>query len=503
MPFLNKVAVVRIEEALYPEKSPYQPSEAYPEYPFGKNLAITRNIVYDGVRQLLYALGLDVEHFGTAHWNPLSSIIKPGMTVVIKPNFVLSRHKEGKDLFSIITHPAVLRAVADYCWIALQGSGQIIFSDAPQYDCNIHELLEATRLDKMCDFYSGFAGPKVEFFDLRTYWSNLRHFPSMLRALPGDPAGNVVVDLGRRSALYGRPSEKLYGAVYHRQELIAHHNDGRHAYQVAGTILKADVVVSVPKLKVHKKVGVTLNAKGLVGITTNKNHLVHYTLTSPNQGGDQYPDGLLSPLEEGLIKIERWMYDHFLARRSKPWEYVHRSIYRLHGMFLKPLGVTVPSGKRLLDAGNWYGNDSAWRMVVDLFNVFHFADSRGILHDTPQRRTFTVIDGIVGGENKGPLLPDPKPCGVLVAGENFLATDLVAARLMGFDPLRMRMYSFLLNESPQDYGLRSLDEIDVIASPTEWSTCLGDRTSRFLDFKPYPGWIGHIEAQTATTQVAV
>ena len=449
---------------------------------------------------MLRALGLDAGNFGTSKWNPLGSIIEPGMTVVIKPNFVLSRHKEDKDLFSIITHPSVLRAIADYCWIALQGHGRMIFADAPQYDCNFQELLKAMRLDEVCDFYSGFGGPTVELYDLRTYWSNKRHFPSMIRPLPGDPEGNVVVNLGRGSALYGCPSDKLYGAVYHRQELVAHHHGDRHEYQVAGTVLNADVVVSVPKLKVHKKVGVTLNAKGLVGIITNKNHLVHYTLTSPKEGGDQYPDGFLSPGEERLIKIERWMYDHFLARRSRPLEYLHRSIYWLHCKLVKPLGITVSSEKRLLDAGNWYGNDSAWRMAVDLFNAFYFADADGRFHDTPQRRMFTVIDGIIGGENKGPLVPDPKASGVLLAGENLLATDLVAARLMGFDPMKMRMYSFLLKECDRDYGIRTLDEIEVVASLPEWSGCLADRSSRYLDFKPHPGWIGHVEMEPTSEE---
>jgi hypothetical protein len=164
------------------------------------------------------------------------------------------------------------------------------------------------------------------------------------------------------------------------------------------------------------------------------------------------------------------------------------------------LGITVSSEKRLLDAGNWYGNDSAWRMVVDLFRIFHFADRNGVLQSRPQRRTFSVIDGIIGGENKGPLAPDPKPSSVLLAGENLLATDLVATRLMGFDPMKVRTYSFLLKESDRDYGIHSLDEIEVVASPQEWSTCLADRTSRFLDFKPHPGWIGHIEMEPTSEE---
>jgi len=90
-------------------------------------------------------------------------------------------------------------------------------------------------------------------------------------------------------------------------------------------------------------------------------------------------------------------------------------------------------------------------------------------------------------------LPDPKPAGVLLAGENLLATDIVATRLMGFDPMKLRMYSFLLRESDGDYGIHSPDDIEVVTSQPEWNGCLADRTRSFLNFKPHPGWIGHVE----------
>ena len=120
----------------------------------------------------------------------------------------------------------------------------------------------------------------MDVLDLRKYWSRWKHFPSLLEPLSGDPEGALTVNLGRRSALYGKPHpEKLYGAVYRRSETIEHHQGECHEYEVSRTIMNADVVISVPKLKVHKKVGVTLNVKGLVGINTNKNYLVHYSLT--------------------------------------------------------------------------------------------------------------------------------------------------------------------------------------------------------------------------------
>ena len=436
---MNIVSAVRISDARYPSTPPFGPSEVYPEYPFGHRVAQEPNLVYAGVRRLLALLGYDRDKFDTPAWNPLGRIIEPGMTVVLKPNFVLSAHKEGKDLFSIVTHPAVLRAVSDYVWIALRGQGKIIIADAPQYDCNFSQLLEATHLYEVIRFYNDFHGSTVELFDLRSYWSRWKHFSSLLEPLPGDPQGSILVNLGHRSALYGGlHPEKLYGAVYNRQETIVHHAGDTQEYLVSRTIMDADVVVSIPKLKVHKKVGVTLNVKGLVGICTNKNYLVHYSVTPPSKGGDQYPDGLLSPLEKALITTERWMYDHLLAPREYLLERLHRSVYWLHNNTTRRLGIKVQEHKRLLDAGNWYGNDSAWRMAVDLYTLFLFAGHDGKLCTSQQRRVFSVIDGVIGGDVNGPLTPNPVSARTLLAGENLLAVDIVATRLMGFDPLSSR-----------------------------------------------------------------
>ncbi len=490
------VAVAQLDEAVYPSEAPFSPSHPYPEYPFTGELSSIENKVYDGVRELFRLLGFDRENFGKGGWNPLGQLISSGMTVVVKPNFVLSRHSGGKDLFSIITHPSVIRAVADYCWIALSGKGRIVIADAPQYDCNFGELMEATKLGPVEKFYRSHAGPSVEVRDLRKYWSRWKHFDSLLEPLPGDPEGNILIRLGRRSMLFNKPGErKLYGAVYHRDETISHHSGETHDYELSGTIMNADVVVSLPKLKVHKKVGVTLNAKGLVGTCTNKNFLVHYTLTPPSRGGDQYPDRLFTGTEEKLIKLERWMYDHLLASGRRPLEYLHRSIYWLHNHMTKKLGIMVDPAKRLMDAGNWYGNDSAWRMTIDLLRSFYYADRSGKLTDSVQRKTFSVVDGVTGGENNGPLSPDPKASGVLIAGQNFAAVDLVAARLMGFDPGSIRIYSEILHDRTLSLGIEDpTADIKVISPRAEWENCFADSGNRYLGFKPHPGWTGHIEA---------
>lgn len=485
---------MKVEEAKYPNQAPYHPSIDYPEYPFSAQLSNQPNYVYEGIRQLFFQLGFDETHWNSHEWNPLGQMIKPGMNVVIKPNLVISKHSGGKDIFSIITHPSVIRAIADYCWIALKGKGSIIIADAPQYNCDFKELLAVTKLEEIRDFINSCAGPKVEIRDLRDYWSKTRHFPSCIRELPGDPQGRITVGLEKESALYGyRNISKLYGAVYDRDETICHHSGLRQEYELSRTVFDADFVIFIPKLKIHKKVGVTLNLKGLVGTCTNKNLVVHYTLGPPSEGGDQYPDGLLSPPQRTAIKFERWMYDHFLAKRTVRHELVHRLIYGFFYLrMFSHLGFGIPKEKRLLDTGNWYGNDTAWRMVVDLAKIICFVDKTGKLHTQPQRKMFSVVDGVVAGENNGPLEPDPKPAGVLIGGDSLLAVDLVGTRLMGMDPLKLKQFTML--DPKYDFGPRKLEEIEARSNEKIFRNLADDET-RFLAFKPHPGWVGHIEVK--------
>ena len=162
-------------------------------------------------------------------------------------------------------------------------------------DCNFKDLVEKTRLTSIQKKYKDECGFDIEIYDLRNFWldtnSSTRGVHNSIRhELSGDPVGSVLVNLGKESLFYGlENSEKVYGADYNRGECIKHHQNDKQEYLISKTILSADVIISVPKLKVHKKVGVTLNMKGLVGITTNKNYLVHYKLGTPSEGGDQFP----------------------------------------------------------------------------------------------------------------------------------------------------------------------------------------------------------------------
>lgn len=58
-------------------------------------------------------------------------------------------------------------------------------------------------------------------------------------------------------------------------------------------------------------------------------------------------------------------------------------------------------------------------------------DADGALLKEPARRQLCVIDGIICGEGEGPLDPAPRPAGVIIASDNPVSADFVAADVAG------------------------------------------------------------------------
>lgn len=491
-----KVSIYHEPGVIYPETAPYDPHIAYPEY-FLNNVSIRENNVYNAVRNTLFLLGLDKDNFNTPQWNPFKDIIKPTNTVVIKPNFVLSKHDKGGNLFSIITHPSIIRAVVDYVYIALTGKGKIIIADAPQMDCNFKELLKITNLKTIKELYKKELDFDIEIYDLRNFWLDKKGDPKNIYSinrckLPGDPLGGALVNLGKKSLFYGvKNYRKFYGADYNREETIKHHHNETQEYLISKTILSADTIISIPKLKVHKKVGVTLNIKGLVGICINKNYLVHYTLGTPSGGGDQFPDNILNFKEAITVKLQRWIYDRFLSKKNTKADFFYRLFKKIGQLFLVPLGFKLDKNKSILDAGNWYGNDSTWRMAVDLLRIFIYADKEGNLLNTPACKMFSIVDGIIGGEGDGPLNPDSKKCSVIVAGFNLCAVDLVCARIMGFDYKKIKILNYILNQ--KDLYKIDIDKIKPISNENYKELFKNKNKNKYFNFEPPSGWKGFIE----------
>ena len=95
-------------------------------------------------------------------------MIRPGHTVVLKPNFVRDfRETQAGHGDCLITHGSIIRAVLDYVYLALQGEGRIIVADAPQNDADFEAIRQIAGFDEVQGFYREHAGFAVEVYDLR------------------------------------------------------------------------------------------------------------------------------------------------------------------------------------------------------------------------------------------------------------------------------------------------------------------------------------------------
>lgn len=395
-------------------------------------VAITDINTYDLnlVKESLLKLFLDL---GYPEENPLGKIIEPGNTVFIKPNWVASRWRAScdheDDLYSVITHPSLLEALADYVAEALQGEGKIIIADNPSIDADFEELMQHTKIRERLQ---GKYDCDLEIKDLRPLvCDDLKNYGKkyLMVAQDGDDQGTVEINLGKESMLYGLDPERFRGVFDEREETVASHTGETQLYTYARSLYDADVYISVPKLKTHQKVGATLNLKGLVGSISNKNQLVHWQVGYPEIKGDEYPT--------------KEAYE-----ASKKAKVTHR--------------------------GSWPGNDTIWRMVVDLYKGMK----------KKERKYFTVVDGILGGQGQGPFCPYSKKSNTLIAGEDLFAVDCVASRYMGLNPQKIKYLNYFLDV---EYEGIALDNIDVILNGDEKEDFFNEE-SKYLDFDVVEQW---------------
>jgi uncharacterized protein (DUF362 family) len=215
-----------------------------------------------------------------------------GKTVVLKPNLV-----EYDPAGVINTHPALIAAAVEA--FRQRGARAVIVAEGPGHRRDTEHLLTASGL------YAALSELGAPYVDLNN---------DDVRALP----------LRSRFTTLGR----------------------LHFPQ---TVLKADLLVSMPKLKTHHWAGVTLSLKNLFGVLPGR--------------------------------IYGW------PKNVLHWAGIGESIL--------DIGSTLP---------------------------------------IPQ---LAIVDGIVGMEGNGPIQGVRKDCGVLVFGDDLVAVDATASRLMQIEPARI------------------------------------------------------------------
>jgi uncharacterized protein (DUF362 family) len=479
----NKVAIQFVEKKTYHKKLPFDPPAQYPEYE-GKSLD-PQNHVYGGVRNMLHHLGLDAEHYNTRDWNPLGELIKPGMTVFIKANTVTHEHDAGMDVFSVIVHASVVRPILDYVCKALKHEGRIIVGDAQLYYCDFQKAMQVSQIGQLLEWYAGQTRVSFECFDLRINkayrtWLYGRWGRTKVEQ---DPRGYRFVDLADKSAFQGIDPKKLRIEVASYKNMEKHHSNGKHEYLFPKSFLESDVVISIPKLKTHRRTAVTLDLKNFMGLPAWKDSLPHFMVGSPEEGGDQY-------IHPSIRKsIGTYLHDQIQTSPYIPVKAVCAVIKKM----LWESHRIIPF-KDDIYAAMWYGNDTLWRTLQDLNKAAIYADKEGTLRDEPQRKLFVVIDGIIAGEKDGPLAPDPVAAGVLLAGCNAVTIDVVGATLMGHDIHKISLINKILEgrNGPLPLYSGTADEIVVVDGGKHYP--LNELARRHnLRFEPHPGWKGHVE----------
>jgi len=494
------VGIIESGETFYPA-GPFNPPQLFPEYPFKDSSCQKENHVYTAVRELFVQLGMDIEHYGTSEWNPLGEIIKPGDKVVLKPNLVINEHELGLPGIEASTvHGSVIRPFVDYAYIALKGDGRITIGDSPIKEVDFPKIMKLIGVDTILDFYAsrqgGVSVEVVDYRDLRAYRREDGTIVGVSR-LDGDQRGYTVVDLKKESMfdeiadLHGR--FRSTAAVY-ENVIDEAHNAESHKYSFANTVLEADVFICLAKLKTHRKAGVTLSLKNLVGLTNEKRWLPHHRIGTVGEGGDMLPDD--APLSN---RVADRVYECFKATRMGMFgfKYILPCLRFIYQLIVRHILSRIEKKEHLPWAeGDWYGNDTVWRMVLDLNHILLFADKSGHLQQTPQRRYFTCIDGIIAGHKEGPLHPTPKPTGVLVGGYNPVAVDLACIRLMDFDykkiPLMMGVDRMQRRINPYKFIDETWQELNISSNNSDFLK-LKDPGALFFAFEPSAGWKGHIE----------
>lgn len=372
------------------------------------------------VRELCVAQG-----WGDHPATPLGRVVVPGSRVLVKPNWVLHANQGPWGIEPLVTHARLLEAVVEA--VLDSGAGRVVVADAPVQGCRFDALLEATGFGAWA---AGLGRREPRFAgaqDLRRTIRQTNGSSERTREGVRDVAQFCLFDLQRDSLIEAITTAEPRFRVtqYHPAYLARTHAPGRHQYLVSREVMEADLVVNFPKLKTHKKAGVTAALKNLVGINGNKEYLPHHRIGGAAAGGDCYPGA------DPVKRVLEWAFDRFNASRQpllrRSWRLVTRTLQSVQHRRGDEIGVE----------GAWSGNDTVWRMCLDLNRILLYGTPAGVLEDRPQRRVIHLVDGIIAGQGDGPLHAEPLPLGILMAGESAAAVDWAGALLLGYDPNRI------------------------------------------------------------------
>lgn len=405
----------------------------------------------------------------------LPGAVEPGATVLLKPNWVLHLNQGMGGIDCMVTNKALVEAVLDEVLAA--DPGRVIIADAPIQGCDFGSIAPREWIESL----QRRAAVPVDVVDLRR---TAVVGGSVAAGVANDlrPKDRYVeFDLGEESLLepISRPPGRFRVTNYDPRELLRTHRPGVHRYLLCREAFEADVIINMPKLKTHRKAGMTGALKNLVGLNGSKDYLPHHRVGGTWLGGDCYAG--FSPLR----RLAEWCLDQANRRINTPhyrvWE---ARAYRI-----------LSHQRRFGDTeieGGWHGNDTTWRMVLDLNRILLYGRLDGTMSEVPMRQILSITDAIVAGQGEGPLAPDPLHLGVITSATSSAYADLLHCALLGLDYRRIPQVREAFGSFRYPLVVGTPD--DCVVSTSEGDMVLAEAVSRYgARARPPRGWRGHVE----------
>jgi len=406
-----------------------------------------------------------------------ANLIPAGSRVLLKPNFVIHENQGPWGIDPLITHPSLIRAVVEA--VLQTDAAEVLVGDAPIQECRFEQLLAATGLDEWAERV---ATKDPRFPGVKDFRRTTCEFRNGIRVasenlVPEDRF--VLFDLGAESLLEEvTDDEHSFRVTCYDPRLLAEtHRQRRHQYLVAKEVIEADVIINLPKLKTHKKAGITCALKNLIGINGNKEYLPHHRVGGSRDGGDCYPGA--SPIKQALEYTLDRQNTAASPASAKLWSQVSEGLTR----------ISTLSGDQLGVEGSWSGNDTIWRTALDLNRIMLYGRADGGLADVPQRRVVHIVDAIIAGQGDGPLRPQPLPMGLIFGGENAAAVDWVGACLLGYAPEHIPIVREAFGDFRWEIAKFAAEDVKLVGDLSFEKVCSSSAIAEVSRSVTYPiGW---------------
>lgn len=437
-----------------------------------KKYGYKKEYVQNLIKQALFSGGLGILDKNI----PCLDIVKPGYTVLLKPNWVNHYNSSKNGLECLITHEVFIECVLEE--VLKCNPAKVIIGDSPIQSCNFNKLSDWQWLERMRNKYN----IPIEIKDYRR--SHFFRDPITSKASVKteliEKCDYILFDLAENSSLEEITSINPNFRVsdYDHRSLNENHQKRVHRYLMTKDPFIVDVIINLPKLKTHQKAGLTGALKNLVGLNGDKDYLPHHRFGGSFEGGDCYYG------KSKLKKAGEILNDLSNQNIGNNKYVIYKNINRVNTLLRKILGINGSI------SGSWYGNDTVWRMTVDLNKILLYGTSNGTISNNMQRKIFSITDAIIAGDHDGPLKSEPVYLGMVTFGSSSAIIEYVHGLLMGFEPFKIPLIKGAFNSSP---SLTSFNPKDIEVKINSKKVLLKELINYSYPFTPAQGWLSHIE----------